>query len=453
MQLGLNSVDQPAELVSWISLAGCAEFIAAAWARLSSGCPYGTRSSLSRHPRLRQRVSRMSKPRQESKRRSRATVGRPTDGKPSRGQANRIDPPHEVSAPPDPIATEPVGGSVAVGSNQEAQTQSAGEAAREPIQVQADQLAGHLRDRQKELDYRESHVNAGLAALDRDMRAARLWLQEREAEIAERGESLDRREADLEARERELGKGTATGLQRSTAEAHLRQKEIDLAESRVQQARAEAESLREQLRQAHEELREEGREQRRRLAAEQRAALAEIEQQRETVRRRGEHVDQCHAALEQLRAELGRMHRETLEIRLATEELWVQLSVAAPPAALTKSLSGIRSQLADHYRLANAELQERKQELETIRRQLADQYERVVQQKQKYDLWAQQHREDAESDASRLAAREAELLQLQVELNDRALQWQAERLDYEQQIRRLKARRPGQEAVAAAMTA
>jgi exonuclease SbcC len=319
----------------------------------------------------------------------------------------------------------------------------ADEAAKARVHAQADQLAVHLRSRQKELDHRESQVNARLAVLDRDMRTASLWLKEREAEFTERAELLDSRQANLERRERELDRRVRdmarAEAERSDAEKCSRRKEIELAECRVEEARAEAENLRERLRRAHQELSEDARQQRRRLADEQRAALAEIEKQREAVRRRGEHVDKAHAALEQLRGELGRMHRETLEIRLATEELWVQLSGAAPPAALTKSLSGIRSKLADHYRLANAELQQQKQELEAIRRQLAEQYDKVLRQKQQYDHWTQQHRQDAEADASRLAAREAELHQLQAELNDCALKWQAQRLDYEQQIRRLKA--------------
>ena len=78
--------------------------------------------------------------------------------------------------------------------------------------------------------------------------------------------------------------------------------------------------------------------------------------------------------LEELRAELGRMHRETLEIRLATEELWVQVSGVAPPAVLTRSLGQIRARLADHYRLAGSELDEQKEELQTIRCELAEQH-------------------------------------------------------------------------------
>ncbi len=385
----------------------------------------------------------MSKLRRKSGRSSEEAADRPVGNEPNGTQQSRIDPPHEPATPPAPTAAEPAGEPAAAAPADEVQAPSPAEAANERIQVHADQLAARLRGRQRELDHRESQINARLAALDRDMRAARLWLKEREAELAERTEDLDHRQADLEKREAELQRRTRdpdrNGRHGSPSHLHARRKEMDRAERQVQQARAEAEGLREQLREAQRELSEEARQQRRRLVAEQRTALAEIEKQREAVRRRSEHVDQSRATLEQLRAELGRVHRETLEIRLATEELWVQLSGAAPPAALTKSLSGIRSKLADHYRFANAELRQQKQELEAIRRQLGEQCDQLAKQKEHFDRWAQQQRQDAEADASRLAAREAQLHQLEAELNDRARLWQAQRLDYEQQIRRLKA--------------
>ena len=98
---------------------------------------------------------------------------------------------------------------------------------------------------------------------------------------------------------------------------------------------------------------------------------AELEEQRRAVARRSEQLDRSRAALEQLRGELGQLHRETLEIRLATEELWVQLSGVAPPAALIQSLGGIRNKLADHYRSAQSELRARKEEIECPPRRVA----------------------------------------------------------------------------------
>jgi septal ring factor EnvC (AmiA/AmiB activator) len=132
------------------------------------------------------------------------------------------------------------------------------------------------------------------------------------------------------------------------------------------------------------------------------------------------------------------LHRETLEIRLATEELWAQLSGAAPPAALTRSLGRIRTQLADQYRLANAELLEQKKELAAIRDQLAAQYEKLVGQKQQFERWADGRREETEQQASRLIAREQELSDAAARFTEQSRRWEIERREYEQEIRSMR---------------
>ena len=142
--------------------------------------------------------------------------------------------------------------------------------------------------------------------------------------------------------------------------------------------------------------------------------------------------------MEQFRAELGRVHRETLEIRLATEELWAELSGSAPPAALTRSLGRIRSRLADHYRMANLELHQKKEELELLRRQLSEQYEKLVRQKRNFDAWAAQCRDEVEQQAARLLARGEDLDRREADMSEYARCAQAEKLQLHQEIRRLR---------------
>src|SRR5205814_2206614 len=50
----------------------------------------------------------------------------------------------------------------------------------EQLQLQVAQLAGHLRERLREVDRREATLNARVAQLESDLRSARLWLRERE---------------------------------------------------------------------------------------------------------------------------------------------------------------------------------------------------------------------------------------------------------------------------------
>src|SRR5688500_9075907 len=56
------------------------------------------------------------------------------------------------------------------------------EAAAEQMQVQAGQLPRHLQARRREVDYRESQLNAGVAQLENYLRLSRLWMSEQSQE-------------------------------------------------------------------------------------------------------------------------------------------------------------------------------------------------------------------------------------------------------------------------------
>jgi chromosome segregation ATPase len=400
----------------------------------------------------------------------------------------RIDCPHEVGVPAaESLAVRQTPPAAAV----------ADAPATEQIHLQADQLAAHLRGRQKELDYREAELNARLAKFESEGRAIRLWLAEREAELAARGEQLTKRDEkltklgeeltkfgeELTTRDEELAKrqrnliaaqqeaskrltrlaaAEAVQEKRSSGVA-IRQEhdshqvatalaaskiKLDEAEQQLAEAQAETARLSEQLSGQRQMLTEETTAMRQQMATEHQRAMADLEQKRQAVERRADHVDQSFAALKALRAELGRMHRETLEIRLATEELWVQLSGAAPPAALTQSLGRIRSKLAEQYHQANTELGEQKKELEAIRSQLLEQHENVVDQKRRFEQWATGCQEECQRSASRLVAREQQLHHEEAQVSKQSLQWQAERSRYQQEIRRLRTAIAEQEAAA-----
>jgi hypothetical protein len=383
----------------------------------------------------------------------------------------------------------------------------------EQLRRQAEQLAEYLRARQRELDHRESQLNAQAAQLESDARTARIWLGEREAELQDREreqnalESLWRRrldrlaaaEAAMERRaaedrsleeskqagnpgvEQEIKRGLREISETWQAQAEelaaqavgradpadalsaresvklradysareqrdeRRGEELDRKLAELQEAERQAAAAQAEIRRIHAQLieereahREEMRCQRRRMAAEQRRTMAELEKKRDSVERRAESAEQCRTALERLRAELQRLHRETLEIRLATEELWAQLSGAAPPAALTRSLGRIRAQLADRYRAADDELLERKKEQESIRGQLAEQYEKLAARKEQFERWAAVREQEAEQQAARLIAREQEVNDAESRLADRSRQWEIERGEYEREIRRLR---------------
>ena len=344
----------------------------------------------------------------------------------------RVDPPHG----PDVSVTEEL-----APEQMPAAPRVADEPAAEQIRCQADQLAAHLRDRQKELDQREAALNSRIAKFESEARAARLWHSQREADIASRneelGKELQRTEQEVETR---LARLAATeSAQRRQPSASRPEQELDEAAARLAEVQAETQRLDEQLASRQRAFAEEVAATRQRMAAEHREAMADVERKRHVVQRRADYVDRCRAALKQVRSELGRMQRETLEIRLTTEELWTQLAGAAPPAALTRSLGRIRTKLAEQYHQANVELAEQRKELEEIREQLIRRHEQLVEQKRQLDCSVADRHEECQKQASRLVAREQQLHREESQLRKQCHRWQSECLKNQEELRRLRA--------------
>ncbi len=416
-------------------------------------------------------------------------AGRSPPAKTNRSGNRRVDPPHSTGGGPAAEASPRI--PTAPRAVPEVLPDS------DLIKLQAEQLGDHLRQRQEELDHREAELNSLAARLESDARSARLWLNEREAELASRSDELAGQQARLagqqqmvaqerraaEARVEQLRQqvldqrrrheeaqaepmrhqSAARGLDPADREAALRpateffqarQRQFDAAESGIALAQADIQRVREELLAERRAFEEEVVAARRQLADQRRQALTELEEQRRAVQRRGEHVDRCRAALGQVHAELQRVQRETLEVRLATEELWTQLSGAAPPAALTRGLGRIRARLAEHHRQAEAELAERKAELQGLHLELTEQHANVSRRKRRLEEWIARQREEIDQQGSRLLNREQQLRVQEARLRETSQEWRSERLEYQQEIRRLRAALAAREetGIAAACT-
>jgi hypothetical protein len=99
----------------------------------------------------------------------------------------------------------------------------------------------------------------------------------------------------------------------------------------------------------------------------------------------------------------------------------------------------VRARLADHYRGTIAEIAERSQQLEAVRRDLAQQLASLEEHRQELGAWAERRHSDIEEQAARLVAREQELDRQQQHYEQMESQWCIERADYQAEIRRLLA--------------
>ncbi len=461
--------------------------------------------------------------------------------------STRVDAPH-ASAAQTPARTAAL---VTAGAAEPAP--QAVPPADELMRRQAGQIAERLRERQQRLDEREAALNARIAQAEQEMRAARLWMREREASLHERDQDLTERAVALHAQlaslqeqmndassaevaaERELkrwqeeltqrqqaleaaaaacaerereqqreelaleqarrrwreeqeaaGAGLEAERQRFETERNAsrqtlrqlwgqldrRRETLDAEEQRIRgrqaasagaAVREELEALarqRKQLERVEAALRDQLNEleaDRNRLAAEEKRVSvetaaawqriserqeeweAELSAGREELARRGGQLAAREAALAQLHEEVGRLHRDSLELRVVTEELWSQLVAQAPPAEITKRLAALRRRLADEFQLTRQHVGRQQQEIVQLAARLDEQEQRLASRRAELEAWLGRRQEEIERQAEQLIAREREL---DAEARARAeaeRAWEAERRDYQRQIRQLLA--------------
>jgi len=219
----------------------------------------------------------------------------------------------------------------------------------------------------------------------------------------------------------------------------VRQKNLEEAEALLNDGQAELTDSRQRF-EAERLMWRERLEAERREAAENHARAAhEADKQLEAIESRADQLERRSAAVDQLRAEVLLAQRETLELRLATDELWAKLAGPAPPAALSQSLAQIRGKLAEQYRFERAEIAGEKKELQGLVDRVDRERQRVELQRHDVERWAADRQADIEGQAARLAAREVQLDRRAAKLEEILDRQVAERQAYEREIRRLLA--------------
>lgn len=307
-------------------------------------------------------------------------------------------------------------------------------------------VAAKLADEKRELQRSGAEIElrrAELGQLEEARKEAEKSLGEREHRLALRHKEIEtaiRRFERLDATERrvaELEEQLAASAER---DANLAIAERLLADERAALARRLADV---EKREAEIRLRSDR--ERTAVGADRDAWRVEAKGAAERVERREVELDRRAESLRRLQTELENTQREVLEMRLATEETWAQLTGVLAPATLTRSIARVRTQLADHYGHTLQQIAGERGALRDAAKQLDAEFNRLEQQRLALTEWANRRHEEFGEAADRLEGREHELDRQQREFEKLEARWAAERQEYREQVRNLLAEIRGPE--------
>jgi len=147
---------------------------------------------------------------------------------------------------------------------------------------------------------------------------------------------------------------------------------------------------------------------------ERQAQRAEIRRQQDMLTLHAENLEGRKSRLDQLRVELEETHRETLEMRMAVEEAWAQLTQASGSDAAQERVDQARSALSDHFAQLRESLAQQCQGLLNEQSQHQQQQNEFREERQKLTEWIsvrdkslQQREEQLSGEADDLQKRHA----------------------------------------------
>src|SRR5688572_26929867 len=182
----------------------------------------------------------------------------------------RIDGAHRLSGTSEPV--EGVAAAVGNSNGKEVvgrehrrakpvqQSIDSDDAASEQMHVHAGQLARHLQDRRRDVDQRESQLNARIAQLENELRLSRLWLREQSQEFTQRETELRQQLSEYESRVTDLAlaeEALEESRQKLADEAHRREERLGRRERQVHDSQQRIAQETERMQLAREQLTQE----------------------------------------------------------------------------------------------------------------------------------------------------------------------------------------------------
>jgi len=319
----------------------------------------------------------------------------------------RVDPPHlnsraEDAAPSETPPSDAPPANETVLEVDENASEEFDPIAMETLRNQARQLSVLLHERQETLDRRDSEWQGQLATHENELRAARLWFEEHQAQLAEREKGCTARELEIELRFNDLSQAEQAIAQlRNEGDAALNAREAAAAsrEETVTRREAEVEDL--ALRTAVE-------------SAAQRGALRELEARGTELQREIDAARHENAAMDRRRAEIEAILNQPSEFQLR-----MQAELDDREATLDRRETDLVTQELK-VRQAWVDVERLQAELRTEREHLVVQERRdrqeVAEQRRRIEEEAAEKRQSLERQSEQLDFRRAAVKQEQAEL-------------------------------------
>jgi hypothetical protein len=151
-------------------------------------------------------------------------------------------------------------------------------------------------------------------------------------------------------------------------------------------------------------------------------------------------LNQRDAQVQRIHDEAVTLHREALELRIATEHTWRELCDVSGEEEATAMVVKHRARLADHYKLVSDELSRRRESLHQLRDQLARHESELRRQRLEVQMWVDRQRNEIDAKLAELAVRESELDRRETEFQRDSILWQSQRESYRREIESLSRR-------------
>ena len=220
-------------------------------------------------------------------------------------------------------------------------------------------LENRLRFQQEHLAKARQEIEAAQNEFRRESQRARGQLEEGDAIIRLRQSQLDRVRALLEERERSVN----------------REREMLFKSQRAFEQFTEHD--RERIKLEREEW-----------DHERGGQLADLRRQQDMLALHANNLEGRRERLDKLRAELEETHRTTLEMRMAIEEAWAQMTQACGVDVAQQRLDQAQQQLSGHYRGLRDSLIEQRHELDEMRQLFQTQRDEFRAEQQTLSEWA-----------------------------------------------------------------